>query len=49
MMSKPCGLSHVAVVTADLDGFRSFYESTIGLQTTMVHDAGPGHLDPNRS
>ncbi|GEL16393.1 VOC family protein [Pseudonocardia asaccharolytica] len=42
-MSRPRGLSHVAVVTADLDGFRSFYENTIGLQTTMVFGAGPGH------
>lgn len=42
-MSTPTGISHVAVVTADLDGFRSFYEDTIGLQTTMVLGASPGH------
>lgn len=41
----PCGISHVGVVTADLDGFRAFYEQTIGLQTMVVFgaDAGPGH------
>lgn len=39
----PVGVSHVAVVTADLDGFRAFYEATIGLETTMVFGAGPGH------
>ncbi len=38
-----CGISHVAVVTADLEGFRAFYEDTIGLETTMVLGAGPGH------
>lgn len=43
VVSGPCGLSHVAVVTADLDGFRSFYEATMGLQTTIVFGAGPGH------
>ena len=37
------GVSHVAVVTADLDGFRAFYEETIGLETTIVFGAGPGH------
>ena len=41
--SRPCGVSHVAVVTADLDGFRAFYEKTIGLETMMVLGAGPGH------
>ena len=39
----PVGVSHVAVVTADLDGFRAFYEDTIGLETTIVFGAGPGH------
>ena len=29
---EPVGVSHVAVVTADLDGFRAFYEETIGLE-----------------
>ncbi len=42
-MSKPCGINHVAVVTADLDGFRAFYENTIGLDTAIVQGAGPGH------
>jgi catechol 2,3-dioxygenase-like lactoylglutathione lyase family enzyme len=42
-VSTPVGLSHVAVVTADLEGFRAFYEQTIGLETTMVLGAGPGH------
>jgi catechol 2,3-dioxygenase-like lactoylglutathione lyase family enzyme len=39
----PRGISHVAVVTADLDAFRAFYEETIGLETTLVLAAGPGH------
>lgn len=42
VLSRPCGLSHVAVVTADLDGFRAFYEDIIGLRTAMVFGAGPG-------
>jgi catechol 2,3-dioxygenase-like lactoylglutathione lyase family enzyme len=42
-VSTPVGVSHVAVVTADLDGFRAFYEDTIGLETTIVFGAGPGH------
>ena len=36
------GVSHVAVVSPDLDGFRAFYEDTIGLETTIVFGAGPG-------
>ena len=39
----PCGISHVAVVTGDLDGYRAFYEDVIGLETTLVFGAGPGH------
>jgi catechol 2,3-dioxygenase-like lactoylglutathione lyase family enzyme len=39
----PCGVSHVAVVTGDLDGYRGFYEDVIGLETTLVLGAGPGH------
>ncbi len=39
----PSGVSHVAVVTADLDRFRAFYEDVIGLQTTVVFGTGPGH------
>jgi catechol 2,3-dioxygenase-like lactoylglutathione lyase family enzyme len=39
----PCGVSHVAVVTGDLDGYRAFYEEVIGLETTLVLGAGPGH------
>ena len=42
-MSKLCGISHVAVVTADLDGYRAFYEGTIGLETALLLAAGPGH------
>jgi len=42
-MSRPSGVSHIAVVTADLDAFRAFYENTIGLETTVVFGAGPGH------
>jgi len=41
-MSRPTGVSHVAVVTGDLDGFRTFYEDTIGLETTMVLGGGAG-------
>lgn len=41
--TRPCGISHIAVVTAELDGFRAFYEDTIGLETTLVLGAGPGH------
>jgi catechol 2,3-dioxygenase-like lactoylglutathione lyase family enzyme len=41
--SVPCGVSHVAVVTGDLDGYRAFYEDVIGLETTLVLGAGPGH------
>ena len=43
MASVPCGVSHVAVVTGDLDGYRAFYEEVIGLETTLVLGAGPGH------
>ncbi len=42
-MTGPCGISHIAVVTADLDRFRAFYEDTIGLATAMVLGAAPGH------
>jgi catechol 2,3-dioxygenase-like lactoylglutathione lyase family enzyme len=43
-MSEQVGVSHVAVVTADLDRFRAFYEDTIGLETTIVFGTGgPGH------
>jgi len=42
-MSRPLGISHVAVVTADLDRFRAFYENTIGLETTVVFNGGIGH------
>ena len=41
--SRPCGVNHVAVVTADLDVYRTFYEDTIGLDTALVLAAGPGH------
>ncbi|MGA8371182.1 MAG: VOC family protein [Acidimicrobiales bacterium] len=41
-MSEPVGVSHVAVVSPDLDGCRAFYEDTIGLETTIVFGAGPG-------
>lgn len=39
----PCGVSHVAVVTGDLDGYRAFYEEIIGLRTTMIVGPGRGH------
>ncbi|HEY5845412.1 MAG TPA: VOC family protein [Microlunatus sp.] len=41
--STPCGVSHVAVVTGDLDAYRAFYEDVIGLETTVILGAGPGH------
>ncbi len=31
------------MVTADLDRFRAFYEDVIGLRTTVVFGAAPGH------
>ena len=31
------------MVTGDLDVFRTFYEDTIGLRTTIVFGGGPGH------
>jgi catechol 2,3-dioxygenase-like lactoylglutathione lyase family enzyme len=40
---RPLGISHVAVVTADLDGFRAFYQDTIGLETEVVHGPRSGH------
>jgi catechol 2,3-dioxygenase-like lactoylglutathione lyase family enzyme len=42
-MSGLCGISHVGVVSANLDSFRSFYEDIIGLETTIVFGGGPGH------
>lgn len=42
-MLGPSGISHVGVITPDLDRFRAFYENTIGLETTLVFGAGPGH------
>jgi catechol 2,3-dioxygenase-like lactoylglutathione lyase family enzyme len=47
-VSEPVGVSHVAVVTGDFDGFRAFYEETIGLETIMVLGAGPGHAHGGR-
>ena len=41
-MNTPTGFSHVAVVTGDLDGFRTFYEDTIGLETMTVFGGGAG-------
>jgi len=42
-MIKPSGISHMALVTGDLDGFRRFYEDTVGLETTVVFGGGSGH------
>ena len=42
-MCRPLGVSHVAIVTADLDRFRAFYEDVIGLETTVVFSGGVGH------
>ena len=39
----PCGVSHVAVVTGDLDGYRAFYEEIVGLKATMIVGPGRGH------
>lgn len=41
--SGAIGVNHIAVVTADLDGYRAFYEGTIGLDTALVLAPGPGH------
>jgi catechol 2,3-dioxygenase-like lactoylglutathione lyase family enzyme len=35
-MIKPTGVSHVAMVTADLDRYRAFYENVVGLDTALV-------------
>lgn len=40
-MSGPCGVSHLAVVTPDLDGYRAFYEDVVGLDTALVLGSGP--------
>ena len=42
-MIKPTGISHIAMVTADLDRYRDFYEGTIGLDTALVLGPGPDH------
>lgn len=42
-MSRPLGVNHIAVATADLDGYRAFYEEAIGLDTALVLGPGPGH------
>jgi catechol 2,3-dioxygenase-like lactoylglutathione lyase family enzyme len=36
-------VNHIAVVTADLDGYRAFYEDAIGLDTALMLGPGPGH------
>ena len=42
-MITPCGVNHIAVVTADLDAFRAFYVNVIGLETTVVLGGGTSH------
>jgi catechol 2,3-dioxygenase-like lactoylglutathione lyase family enzyme len=42
-MSRPSGVSHIALVTADLEAFRTFYQDIVGLETTMVLGGGAGH------
>ena len=42
-IGSACGVNHVEVVTPDLDGYRVFYEDTLGLDTALVLGAGPGH------
>jgi catechol 2,3-dioxygenase-like lactoylglutathione lyase family enzyme len=41
-VSGACGVSHIAVVTPDLDGYREFYERALGLDTALVLGPGPG-------
>jgi hypothetical protein len=41
--SRPIGINHIAVVTADLDGDRTVSEDAIGVDTALVLAAGPGH------
>jgi len=40
-IEKHSGVSHVAVITGNLDRFRAFYEDIIGLETTVVFSGGP--------
>ena len=40
------GVGHVAVVTADLDGFRAFYEEAIGLEARDCTNAHPQRNEP---
>ena len=40
-MIKPTGVSHVAMVTADLHRYRAFYEDIIGLDTALVLAPSP--------
>lgn len=34
--AQPIGVSHIAMLTADLDRFRRFYEDVVGLETMLV-------------
>lgn len=34
--AQPIGVSHIAMLTADLDRFRQFYEDVVGLETMLV-------------
>jgi catechol 2,3-dioxygenase-like lactoylglutathione lyase family enzyme len=36
LAGRPIGFSHVAMMTADLDRFRAFYEDVLGLSTSIV-------------
>ena len=45
-VSEPVGVSHVAVVTADLDGFGAFYEETIGLDVRGCTNAHLQRSEP---
>ena len=38
-MIRPTGVSHVAMITADLDRYRAFYEDVVGLETLFVMGA----------
>jgi catechol 2,3-dioxygenase-like lactoylglutathione lyase family enzyme len=40
-MTRPTGVSHVAMVTADLESWRAFYEDIIGLDIALVLAPSP--------
>lgn len=42
-MIKPTGVSHIAMITADLDRYRAFYDGVIGVDTAVVFGPGDDH------